>query len=377
MIHWDEVEFYYKPREIILSQLPYIPNEPEMSKNDSAFLCGLLKKYDPHKVVEVGVAGGGTTAVIMQCLEELSEDMHEIYSVDINDRFYMDPKLKCGYLGDKALDIIKPKHIKHRFLLGKIACEYEDVIGDNVDCLILDAAHYLPGEVLDFISLLPQLKEDALVILHDVSLNFYGRSANCATGVLLSSVCADKYMNHDPNVKNGQYPNIAAFVINAATRESIENVFLALSISWYYMFPDKIMNAYLKSIKKHYKKELVELFDTICFMNRNSYIEQKLKYKFPFELICRDENIIIYGAGRVGQDYVKQIVASGYCNIKKWVDRNYKEMSVYRIECPEEIFNAEYDKVVISVESKNTSNEIMDWLVERGVEKEKIIWNIL
>ena len=55
----------------------------EMTKAEHGFLCGLIKKFQPGKVVEVGVAGGGTTAVVMKCLEAVSPDA-KMYSVDIS-----------------------------------------------------------------------------------------------------------------------------------------------------------------------------------------------------------------------------------------------------------------------------------------------------
>lgn len=36
-----------------------------MSEFDSAFLCGIIKKQKPKKILELGIASGGTTAIIM------------------------------------------------------------------------------------------------------------------------------------------------------------------------------------------------------------------------------------------------------------------------------------------------------------------------
>ena len=59
-----EIEEYEEPREILdrMSE-PYA----EMSKHDHGFLCGLLKKNRPNKVVEIGVCAGGTTGVMHIC----------------------------------------------------------------------------------------------------------------------------------------------------------------------------------------------------------------------------------------------------------------------------------------------------------------------
>lgn len=68
----DEIELDTKTRAIALKKLPTILDEPEMSEFDSAFLCGLLRREQPHKILEIGVAGGATTAFILDCLDEMS-----------------------------------------------------------------------------------------------------------------------------------------------------------------------------------------------------------------------------------------------------------------------------------------------------------------
>ena len=40
----------------------------EMSYWQSSFLCGLIKKERPQKILEIGVSAGGTTAIILNCL---------------------------------------------------------------------------------------------------------------------------------------------------------------------------------------------------------------------------------------------------------------------------------------------------------------------
>ncbi len=63
-----KLELYYEP---IYDIKDLIYNKAEMTEKELAFLCGLLKKYRPEKVVEIGVAAGGTTAVILSCISML------------------------------------------------------------------------------------------------------------------------------------------------------------------------------------------------------------------------------------------------------------------------------------------------------------------
>ena len=55
---------------------------PLMAPSESAFLCGALQTCRPKKILEVGVACGGTTAIILQLLEDRHEP-YEFHSVDL------------------------------------------------------------------------------------------------------------------------------------------------------------------------------------------------------------------------------------------------------------------------------------------------------
>jgi len=41
-------------------------------------------------------------------------------------------------------------------------------IGNNIDMVFIDSAHFEPGEILDFLIVLPFLKEEAIVMFHDI-----------------------------------------------------------------------------------------------------------------------------------------------------------------------------------------------------------------
>ena len=67
----NKIKLYVEPRKNVISQYEIPEGEPEMSEFESGFLCGILKDYKPKKIVEVGVAGGATTAIILECMEIL------------------------------------------------------------------------------------------------------------------------------------------------------------------------------------------------------------------------------------------------------------------------------------------------------------------
>lgn len=57
-------------------------SNPWMAPSESAFLCGALQTCPPKKILEVGVARGGTTAIILQLLEDRGEP-YGLHSVDL------------------------------------------------------------------------------------------------------------------------------------------------------------------------------------------------------------------------------------------------------------------------------------------------------
>ena len=115
MMHINDVELYFDPLKQVLPYLEKYPGEPEMSKFESGFLCGLLKRRKPKKILEVGVAAGGTTAIILQCLKDMNIDT-EMYSVDISKDFYIDPTKETGFLAKEAIERLK--YNNHRFFFG-------------------------------------------------------------------------------------------------------------------------------------------------------------------------------------------------------------------------------------------------------------------
>ena len=44
----------------------------------------------------------------------------------------------------------------------------------DIDFIIIDTVHFMPGEFLTFLTALPQLKDGCIVVLHDIHLNMVG-----------------------------------------------------------------------------------------------------------------------------------------------------------------------------------------------------------
>lgn len=279
------MELYYEPRKNVENRMEFYPGEPEMNEYESAFLCGVIKTYQPRKIVEIGVAAGGTTAIVMECIHMLGmQDVTSMTSVDILENFYVDPRKRVGFLGnvEKEKLLEEGVGINHSFLLGDIVPAFWEQIDDEVDMVILDTAHSLPGEVLDFLSIFPKLRPGSVVVLHDITLNAIKSDCfSCfASKLLLDVIEAEKIYGRQEK-QEIKLANIAAFIINDETRKSLFDVISMLTVSWHYMPSEKNLADYRKIIEKYYSDKELEMFDTVlCIQKRiNDNKNKKLSLK--------------------------------------------------------------------------------------------------
>lgn len=271
MIKINKIKLDFEPRNKIIPTFPTLPpphTGVEMSEFESAFLCGLLKKYEPKKILEVGVAAGGSTAIILQCLEDIEQE-YKMYSVDVAENYYRTKDRPTGFLAESIRQNLD--FGEHKLFTGNVLPNVIDDIGGEIDFVILDTKHSLPGELLDFLTVLPYLKDNAVVCMHDVSLHQRQQfSFSYAPGILFSCVTADKMLNFTPETSehhNSRYPNIAAFQINSQTAKNIYNVFLALTLRWRYLPTPEQFHAYATFFQRNYSQDLFSIFIEAASMN--------------------------------------------------------------------------------------------------------------
>lgn len=90
-----------------------------------------------------------------------------------------------------------------------------------------------------------------------------------------------------------------------------------------------------------------------------------------------DKKIVVYGAGKVGKDYIRQIKKEKMCKEFIWVDKNYASKETYMEEhvcSPEKILAYEFDYILIAINNDVIIKEIKNELQKKfGVSGEKII----
>lgn len=242
----------------------------EMSHGEIWFIKHLMQEYNPKKIVEIGVSAGGNTVNLLRWKDKDTE----LYSIDITREWYRDNTKLSGFMADEV-----EEKDNWKIYRGYDYLDVYEEIGNDIDFIIIDTVHTMPGEILTFLAALPQLKDGCIVVLHDIHLNMkkinnskydnYSVSAYC-TGLLFGSVSSNKKWC----LKSKLIPNIGAFVVDETTRNNIKDIFHVLCTAWR-VYPSKLdIEAYCKFIQNNYPSECSDLFGT-CMKLQSKYFKNR------------------------------------------------------------------------------------------------------
>lgn len=133
-------------------------------------------------------------------------------------------------------------------------------------------------------------------------------------------------------------------------------------------------------VAEEIRKELQYFFQNrfIAYLANRSKNRDIHVYRFPDISIgrIRGKKIVIYGAGKVGQDFYAQLCRYGDIQILAWTDKNsmaYK-FDYAEIMKREEAAELKADYFIIAVLKAEKAQEIEAELIHMGVNAEKIIW---
>lgn len=108
---------------------------------------------------------------------------------------------------------------------------------------------------------------------------------------------------------------------------------------------------------------------------------EKPIYTLPYELdpsvfLSQKKKVILYGAGKVGADYQKQMVGCSNIELCGWVDKNYEKYQEreFAVKPVEYIQETEYDYILVAVWKQTVFNDIKNELVGMGIKEDSIIW---
>ena len=245
-----------------------------MSDIERKFLNGIVRKEKPKKILELGVCAGGSSAIILNAIKDNKDAI--VYSIDYTTHCYNDKDKKVGWVVDHyAADLTD----KWRLYTNGLASDFLDEIGGDIDMCLIDTVHVNPGELLDYLMVLPFLKKNAIIVLHDISLHLLPHNENAITNcILFSAMQGDKTYPKSENVGRG-FPNIGAAIIDKESQiQHITDILMLLGLEWTYMPTQKDCDSMLTLFSKHYDTHTFNLIQQIFVsQTKTSIIREELK----------------------------------------------------------------------------------------------------
>ena len=223
-------------------------------RNDQPyFINGIIRKYKPKKCLEIGVAAGGSSIIILNAIKDINNSF--LISLDLNTALYCDNKFKTGYTVYKYFPELTKKW---KLYTGEQSHKFLDKLNLKYDFLLLDTAHSSPGELINIIEVLPFLEDNAIIVLHDIMFHFPSnnylkiKKFHPSNIYLMAALFGDKIIMEN---KKKKIENIGAIHLYPNQKKYYLNYFLLLMAPWEYMPNEKHIQELREFIKKYYKEE--------------------------------------------------------------------------------------------------------------------------
>lgn len=238
----------------------------EMTYLERCFLNGIIIQTKPKKILELGVSAGGSSAIILNAIKDF--DNAKLYSVDYNKKWYIDNSKDVGFIIDEKFSNLKNKW---KLYTGGTAAKYMEEIGGEIDLCLIDTMHANPGEFLDFLIVLPYLKKNAILILHDIALHHTYKF--CITNGILFSCLNGNKLSFNEGLWN-RFANIGAVILDENIKDNILDYLYLLTLPWEYLPTDNDIYECQKLFSKNYEEEFVDTFMNIMLKNKQLFIER-------------------------------------------------------------------------------------------------------
>ena len=249
-----------------------------MSKEEREFLNAIILRSQPKKLLEVGVFEGGSSVIMLNAIKNNKES--RLFSIDYAEK--CSPEKKIGYI----VDFYSNLSDRWTLFTGGLSLKFMEVIGGDIDMCLIDTVHSNPGEILDILMVLPFLKDDALIVFHDVNNHTTsGKFAECNTyagitnNLLFSAISGKKYIQGNfidhspiPTMENCYYfPNIGAIKIDYETKKRAFDIFNLLTLKWMYLPSKEEEQDIINFFTKYYDEYFVRYLKKVFFYHRECY----------------------------------------------------------------------------------------------------------
>jgi glycosyltransferase involved in cell wall biosynthesis len=99
-------------------------------------------------------------------------------------------------------------------------------------------------------------------------------------------------------------------------------------------------------------------------------------YYLPVDILGLAKSVVLYGAGKVGKEYYRELKMHPEYKLTAWIDKNYEACNMPDIEIKpvESISQLEYDIVLLGTMYEGMADDMRKTLMEFGVTEDKIVW---
>ena len=199
----------------------------------------------------------GSSIIILNALKDIKNS--HLYSIEINN---------SSHIGICVKKYFQNLANKWTLFKGNIAAKYIEEIGNNIDLAMIDTSHFEPGEILDFLMILPFLKNKAIVIIHDIDLQITSGTKkdmrySWAPYIIFNLIMGKKVFPSGKGILN---KNIGAIKLEGNQKRLTYDYCRALAGQWQYFLSKEQIKIITSYFKKYYSKEcLIILNETIIF----------------------------------------------------------------------------------------------------------------
>ena len=135
---------------------------------------------------------------------------------------------------------------------------------------MIDTAHFEPGEILDFMIILPFLKEGAIVIFHDIDHQITSAKGKdmrneWAPYIIYNLVRGEKFLPIGKELLN---KDIGAVKLEKNQKRFIHDYCRALAGQWQYFPLEEHIQIIISFFKKYYDDECLTILNESIIFNR-------------------------------------------------------------------------------------------------------------
>lgn len=228
----------------------------QISHIDCAFLSGLVQHVRPQNIVEIGVASGWSSAVLLHSLKATGAAEFRLSGIDLFPEFYLDKSIPTG----RAVSEVTPELQTHfNLLTGRVAFEAMGDVG-KVDFAFIDAHHMHPWATIDMISVLPFIEKGRWVAMHDLNLCGIERHKHTNRGPFYLF-----YLWPDQKIYSTQKRTmIGAVLLEREPQHYLPGLLEILYTPWEIRLDDPVVDSFVAFVRSHYGDEWAQKFAGAC-----------------------------------------------------------------------------------------------------------------